>query len=80
MLSTSCIGIIFNLFKNSLEKKNAKNSGLIYETNTYNMYAHTAVADDDEHVANVTFQIQVKLFKAMCANTVGDQLQEKVRI
>lgn len=43
------------------------------------MYAHTAVVVDDEHVANVTFQIQVKLFKAMCANTVGEIVQEKVR-
>ena len=43
------------------------------------MYVHAAVAVEGVQEPNVTFQIRVKLFKATCANTVGEQIQEKVR-
>ena len=45
------------------------------------MYVHTAIpveGTQDENL-NVTFQIRVKLYKATCANTVGEQVQEKVQ-
>ena len=43
------------------------------------MYAYAAVAAEGrDHDPHVPFQIRIKLFKATCANTVGDQLQEKV--
>ena len=45
------------------------------------MYVHTAIpveGTQDENL-NVTFRIRVKLYKATCANTVGEQVQEKVQ-
>ena len=45
----------------------------------YDMHMCTATSTSDEDdVVKVPFQIRVKLFKAKCANTVGDELQEKV--
>ena len=43
------------------------------------MCAYVAVAPEGSDLdPKVPFQIRVKLLKATCANTVGDQLQEKV--
>ena len=41
-------------------------------------FAAVAAEDSADHDLNVPFQIRVKLFKATCANTVGEQLQEGV--
>ena len=43
-------------------------------------YAAVAAEGSADHDLNVPFQIRVKLLKATCANTVGDQLQEKVHV
>ena len=45
------------------------------------MCVHAAIPVEgaqDENL-NVTFRIRVKLYKATCANTVGEQVQEKVQ-
>ena len=41
------------------------------------VHVHSGEGNTD---VNVTFYIQVRLFKAMCANTIGDEIPEEVCI